>query len=117
MFLEKVSLFHFQCLFAPSLQPESGPGPLPDSGRWGPPERGHWAGQPLDGEAGEQPQGKNMPWAGDGWLAGEVYRKALFVASHPEVEKQMNQTPSLNSEVMEESHKDTRWLTMNSVAW
>lgn len=61
----KIPLFHFQCQFVPSLQPESGPGPLPGSGRWGPPERGHWAGQPLDGEVGEQPQGKNTPWAGN----------------------------------------------------
>lgn len=113
----KVPLFHFQCQFVPSLQPESGLGSLPGSGTWGPPERGRWAGQLLDGEVGEQPQGKNMPWAGDDWSAVEVYRKALFVALHHEVGKQMNQTPSLNQEVEEEFHKDTRWLTMNCVAW
>lgn len=115
-FPEKVPLFHFQCRCVPSLQPESDPGPLPGSGTWGPPERGRWAGQPLDGAVGEQAQGKGMPWAGNDWPAAEVCKEALLEASHHEAGKQMNQSPSLNSEVAEEFHKDSRWLTTNSVA-
>lgn len=113
----KVPLFHFQCQCVPSLQPESGPDPLPGSGRWGPPEQGRWAGQPLDGVVGEQAQGKSIPWAGSDWPAAEVCKEALLVASHRAERKQMNQSPSLNSEVAEEFHKDSRWLTTNSVAW
>lgn len=116
-FPEKVPLFHFQCRGVPSLQPESDPGPLPGSGRWGPPERGRWAGQLLDGAVGEQAKGKGTPWAGNDWPAAEVCKEALLEASHREVGKQMNQSPSLNSEVAEEFHKDSRWLTTNSVAW
>lgn len=78
----KVPLFHFQCQFVPSLQLESDPGPLLGSDRRGPPERGHWAGQPLDGEGGEQPRGKSKLWAGNDWLAAEVCKGGPSVASH-----------------------------------
>lgn len=86
-FLGKVPLFHFQCRSVPSSQLESDPGHLLGSDRWGPPERGRWAGQPLDGEVGEQPQGKSKLWAGNDWLAAEVYKEALSAASHHGVGK------------------------------
>lgn len=113
----KVLLFHSQCQFVPSLQLESDPGPLPGSDREGSPERGHWVGKPQDGEVGEQPQGKSMPWAGSDWLGAEVYREALSVASHHAVGKLRNQNPSLNSKAEGEFHRDIRRLTKNSVAW
>lgn len=113
----KVPLFHFQCQFVPSLQLESDPGPLLGSDRWGLPERGRWAGQPLNGEAVEQSRGKCKPWAGNDWWASEVCKEAPSVASRHEAGKLMNQIPSLNSEVEEEFHKDTRLLTMSFAAW
>lgn len=86
----KVLLVHSQCQSAPSLRPESAPGPLPGSDRGGPPEKGHWLGRPLDAEVGGQSQGKSMHGVKNDWLVAEVCKEAPFVASHHGEGKQVH---------------------------
>lgn len=115
--LEMSLSFRFQCQSAPSSQPESDLSPLPDSRRGDPLERGHWVGWPLDGEVDGQAQGMRMPWAENDWLTAEECTETLSAASHCGVGKQMNQKPSLNSDVVVGLHRDSHWLTVSSAAW
>lgn len=85
--LERILLFRFQSLSAPSLQPERDQSRPPDSSREGPLQRGHWAEWPLDGEVDGQLQGMGMPWAENDWLDAEECMETLSAALHRGVGK------------------------------